>query len=77
MYRLKAAVMRQQCDRYDTVPKSASDRSYPPRPLVFARVFCRIQVVRFVPPLVATAADISTALSIIDQALAKVTSGAK
>ncbi|CAN0541906.1 unnamed protein product, partial [Scytosiphon promiscuus] len=31
------------------------------------------QVVRFVPPLICTAADVSTALSIIDQALAKVT----
>ncbi|CAM9303961.1 unnamed protein product [Pylaiella littoralis] len=36
-----------------------------------------LKVVRFVPPLVVTAADISTALSILDQALAKVTSGAK
>lgn len=34
------------------------------------------QVVRFVPPLVATAADVSKALSIIDQALAKVTGSA-
>lgn len=33
-----------------------------------------VQVVRFVPPLVATAAEVSTALSIVDQALSKVTS---
>lgn len=32
-----------------------------------------LKVVRFVPPLICTAADISTALSIIDQALATVT----
>ncbi|CAN0185742.1 unnamed protein product, partial [Laminaria digitata] len=35
-----------------------------------------LKVVRFVPPLVATAADVSKALSIIDQALAKVTGSA-
>eukprot|EP00903_Cladosiphon_okamuranus_P005565 g5540.t1 len=35
-----------------------------------------LKVVRFVPPLVATAADVTEALSIIDQALSKVTGGA-
>ncbi|CAM9329702.1 unnamed protein product [Scytosiphon promiscuus] len=36
-----------------------------------------LKVVRFVPPLVATAADVSTALSIIDDALSKVPGGNK
>ena len=40
---------------------------------VISRLPALRQVVRFVPPLVATAADVSAALSIIDQALAKVT----
>lgn len=37
-------------------------------------LFCAGQVVRFVPPLIVTADEVSTALSIIDQALATVTS---
>lgn len=58
--------------------------SRPPSPAAIhvLRCFCLaspppppLQVVRFVPPLVATAADVSMALSIIDQALSKVTGG--